>query len=69
MALVLFPFTLQGMLLSPALATVIVIVLGVMSLFVFGAWLGTVTRRRGYVVGGRLAAYGLLAAGVNLILP
>ena len=69
MAVILFPFTLQGALLSASLAALISVLLGVVFLFVFGAWLGIVTRRRWYVVGARLAVFGLLAAGVNVILP
>lgn len=69
MTVTLFPFALQGALLTQFTATLGAVILGTAFLFAFGTWLGSATHRRWFIVGTRLAAFGLLAAAVNIVLP
>ena len=62
------PFLFAGPL-SLGLATVASVGLGVALLFVFGAYLGSISGLRWYVAGVRMGLAGLVVAGINLILP
>jgi len=50
-------------------ATVASVGLGVVLLFVFGAYLGSISRQRWYVAGARMGVAGLVVALLNLLFP
>lgn len=64
----LYPFVFQNAIVSKLIATAVAVTLGIVFLFVFGAWLGSVTRQRWYIVGLRIAVFGPLVAWANGIL-
>ena len=65
----LVPFLFEGHGLSLLQATVAGIVVGVALLFVFGAYLSTISRQRWYVAGARMGLAGVVVALVNFLLP
>ncbi|WP_117594425.1 VIT1/CCC1 transporter family protein [Haloprofundus halophilus] len=65
----LLPFLAVGASLSLFLATVASVLVGVLVLFVFGAYLGTISKQNWVVAGIRMGAAGLVVAFLNLFLP
>jgi predicted membrane protein (TIGR00267 family) len=65
----LTPFLVEGVALSMLEATVAGIGLGVALLFVFGAYLGSISDQRWMVAGARMGLAGLVVALLNLLLP
>lgn len=65
----LLPFLLEGLLLSMLGATLFGIVLGVSVRFVFGSYLGFISKQNWVVAGLRMALAGIVVALVNLALP
>ncbi|MFB6094079.1 MAG: VIT1/CCC1 transporter family protein [Halanaeroarchaeum sp.] len=63
------PFLLEPLLLSMLAATVLSVGVGVTLLFAFGAYMGSVGDFTWYVAGLRMALAGLVAAGLNVLLP
>jgi predicted membrane protein (TIGR00267 family) len=62
-------YLLEEAFLSMLEATLLAIALGVTLLFVFGAFLGDLSRQRWYVAGARMGLAGIVVAVINLILP
>ncbi|MFB6136933.1 MAG: VIT1/CCC1 transporter family protein [Halobacteriaceae archaeon] len=50
-------------------STLLSIVVAVALLFVFGAYMGSISRQRWYVAGVRMGAAGLVVAAINVLLP
>ena len=50
-------------------ATLLAVALAVAVLFVFGAYMGSISKQRWYVAGVRMGLAGLVVAGLNLLLP
>lgn len=69
MLLLVSPFLLEGRLLTMLEATVASVLLGVLLLFAFGAYMGSISRQRWYVAGARMGLAGLVVAALNIILP
>ncbi len=63
------PYLLVGTSLTLFLATVLAVGIGVALLFVFGAYMGSISDQRWYVAGVRMALAGLVVAGLNIVLP
>lgn len=68
-AIPLSPFLVEGTLLTMAEAAVVAVALGVAILASFGAYMGSISGQRWYVSAVRMGAAGLVAAGLNLLLP
>lgn len=62
-------YLLEGWLLTMIQATLLAIGLGVGLLFVFGAFLGNLSKQRWYVAGMRMAVAGIVVAAINVFLP
>lgn len=65
----LSPYAFVGVGLTMLTATLAAIALGVLVLFVFGAYLGTISRQTWYVAGIRMGLAGLVVAALNLLAP
>lgn len=63
------PFLLEPLMLSILAATVLSVGVGVALLFVFGAYMGSVAKIPWYIAGLRMSVAGLVAAGLNILLP
>jgi predicted membrane protein (TIGR00267 family) len=50
-------------------ATLLAVALGVALLFVFGAYLGSLSKQRWYYAGARMGLAGLVVAAINVFLP
>lgn len=66
---VLFPFLLEGIVLTMFSALIASIGLGVLLLGIVGAYMGTISQQRWYVAAIRMALAGLVVAGLSIILP
>jgi predicted membrane protein (TIGR00267 family) len=62
-------YLLAGSLLTIFEATLLAVALGVGLLFVFGAYLGSLSKQDWYVAGARMGLAGLVVAAINLVLP
>jgi len=62
-------YLLEGTLLTIFEATLLAIALGVALLFVFGAYLGSLSKQDWYVAGARMGLAGLVVAAINVLLP
>jgi predicted membrane protein (TIGR00267 family) len=67
--LTMAPFLLEPVALSMQAATIASVGMGIAILFVFGAYMGSIAKLTWYVSGLRMALAGLVAAGLNLLLP
>ncbi|MFB6146478.1 MAG: VIT1/CCC1 transporter family protein [Halobacteriaceae archaeon] len=67
--LTMSPFLLESAALSMAQATALSVGVGVTILFLFGAYMGSIAELNWYVSGARMALAGLVAAGLNVLLP
>ncbi|MFB6110511.1 MAG: VIT1/CCC1 transporter family protein [Halodesulfurarchaeum sp.] len=67
--LTMSPFLLEPLVLSLLSATVLSVGVGLALLFVFGAYMGSIADLAWYIAGIRMAVAGLVAAGLNLLLP
>ncbi|PCR88967.1 VIT1/CCC1 transporter family protein [Natrinema ejinorense] len=65
----LVPFLAQGPVLSMLEATLLAIAVGVTVLFVFGAYLGSISKQNWIVAGIRMGLAGIVVAILNLFLP
>ncbi len=65
----LLPFLLHGIYLSLLEATLVGIAIGVLVLFSFGAYLGSISKQNWIVAGVRMGLAGLVVAFLNLFLP
>jgi predicted membrane protein (TIGR00267 family) len=65
----LLPFLLEGSLLTMLEATLFGVGLGVALLFVFGAYMGSISKQRWYVAGARMGLAGIVVALINVALP
>ncbi|GAB6861577.1 VIT1/CCC1 transporter family protein [Haloplanus litoreus] len=65
----LLPYLLEGSTLTMFESTVVAVGTGVGTLFVFGAYMGTVAGLNPYVAGVRMGLAGFVVAGLNLVLP
>jgi predicted membrane protein (TIGR00267 family) len=65
----LLPFLAHGVFLSLFEATIAGVAIGVSVLFVFGAYLGSISKQRWYVAGVRMGLAGLVVALLNVVLP
>jgi predicted membrane protein (TIGR00267 family) len=65
----LLPALLEGTYLSLLETTLVGISLGVLLLFVFGAYLGRVSEQNWIVAGLRMGVAGLVVAAINVVLP
>ncbi len=63
------PFLLEGTLLTMVEATTAAVAVGVLLLFTFGAYMGSISSQRWYVAGVRMGLAGLVVAGLNVLLP
>lgn len=63
------PFLLEPVFLTMLTATVLSVGVGVTILFVFGAYMGSIAELNWWVSGFRMAVAGLVAAGLNFLLP
>ncbi|MDY6771399.1 MAG: VIT1/CCC1 transporter family protein [Candidatus Nanohaloarchaea archaeon] len=63
------PFVFAGVFYSMLVATVLSVLIGVLILFIFGAYMGKVSRRTWYVAGARMGLAGLFVAAINIMLP
>jgi predicted membrane protein (TIGR00267 family) len=63
------PFLLEGTLLTMVQATTAAVAVGVLLLFAFGAYMGSISSQRWYVAGIRMGLAGLVVAGLNVLLP
>ena len=64
----LSPFLLQGVVFSMLEATVVGVGLGAALLFVFGAYLGSISEQSWVVAGARMGLAGIVVAAINLLL-
>ena len=69
MLLPIVPYFFVGVTLSMLWATVIGVLIGVGLLFVFGAYMGSISGQRWYVAAARMALAGLVVAVINIFLP
>jgi predicted membrane protein (TIGR00267 family) len=68
LVLPLIPFVFEELLtLLGAVLVSIAVAVGV--LFVFGAYMGSISRQRWYVAGARMGLAGLVVAGLNYVVP
>jgi predicted membrane protein (TIGR00267 family) len=65
----LTPFLLEGTVLTMLEATLVGVGLAVALLFVFGAYMGSISKQRWYVAGVRMGLAGLVVALINVALP
>jgi len=65
----LSPFLAEGIVLSMLEATLVAIAVGVGVLFVFGAYLGSISKQNWIVAGIRMGLAGIVVAFLNLFLP
>jgi predicted membrane protein (TIGR00267 family) len=65
----LLPFLLEGSVLTMLEATLVGVGLAVALLFVFGAYMGSISKQRWYVAGVRMGLAGLVVALINVALP
>ncbi len=63
------PFLFVGTFLTLFLATVFAVMIGVGLLFVFGAYMGSISEQSWYVAGIRMAIAGIVVALLNVVLP
>jgi predicted membrane protein (TIGR00267 family) len=63
------PFLLEGTVLTMLESTVAAIGVGVLLLFAFGAYMGSISNQPWYVAGARMGLAGLVVAALNLVLP
>ncbi|ELY61002.1 VIT1/CCC1 transporter family protein [Natronococcus jeotgali] len=63
------PFLGQGIVVSMLEATLLAIAVGVAVLFVFGAYLGSISKQNWIVAGVRMGLAGIVVAVLNLFLP
>jgi predicted membrane protein (TIGR00267 family) len=63
------PFLLEGTVLTMLESTVAAIGVGVLLLFTFGAYMGSISNQPWYVAGARMGLAGLVVAALNLLLP
>ncbi len=63
------PFLLEGTVLSLVEAAVASVLVASLLLFAFGAYMGSISRQRWYVAGGRMGLAGLVVAAINVALP
>lgn len=63
------PYLLVGPILSMLSATGVSVVLGVGILFVFGAYMGSISKQRWYLAGMRMGVAGIFVALLNTLLP
>lgn len=66
-AIVTFPFVLQNVYLTMLQATLVAIALSLLSLFLFGAWIGSRTRQIWYLTGIRAGIFGAVTAVLSSI--
>ncbi|QLG48131.1 VIT1/CCC1 transporter family protein [Natrinema halophilum] len=65
----LLPFLARGVLFSPLEATIVAVGIGVVVLFTFGAYLGSISKQNWIVAGVRMGLAGIVVAVLNLFLP
>jgi predicted membrane protein (TIGR00267 family) len=65
----LLPYLLEGSMLTMFESTVAAVGVGIGTLFLFGAYMGTVAGLNPYVAGVRMGLAGLVVAALNLVLP
>ena len=63
------PFLFEGVALSMLEATTLGVVVGVALLFVFGAYMGSISKQRWYVAGIRMGLAGVVVTIINVLLP
>ncbi|MCO8244198.1 MULTISPECIES: VIT1/CCC1 transporter family protein [unclassified Haladaptatus] len=63
------PYLLVGIVFSMVSATVASVSIGVGTLFVFGAYMGSISKQRWYTAGLRMGVAGIFVALLNLLLP
>ncbi|MDY6774720.1 MAG: VIT1/CCC1 transporter family protein [Halobacteria archaeon] len=62
-------FAFEGIYLTMLEATLISVAVAVSVLFVFGAYMGSISKQRWYVAGLRMGVAGVVVAGINVLLP
>ena len=63
------PFALEAVLVTMLQATVLSVAAGMLVLFVFGAYMGTISQQQWLVAGARMGLAGLVVALINIALP
>jgi len=63
------PYLLVGTVLSMVDATVVSVGIGVGTLFIFGAYMGSISKQRWYLAGVRMGVAGIFVALLNVLLP
>ncbi len=69
MLLIISPFLLEGVTVTMREATILSVAVGVATLFVFGAYMGSISKQRWWKAGARMGLAGLVVALINLLLP
>ncbi|XGI84172.1 VIT1/CCC1 transporter family protein [Halorutilales archaeon Cl-col2-1] len=62
-------FAFEGVYLTMLEATLLSVAVAVSVLFVFGAYMGSISKQRWYVAGLRMGVAGVVVAGINVLLP
>ena len=65
----LAPYLFEGALLSLFQATILSVAVAVGVLFVFGAYMASISRQRWYVAGIRMGLAGIVVAAISVVLP
>jgi predicted membrane protein (TIGR00267 family) len=65
---ILSPFLLTSIL-TPLQATIASITIGTALLFIFGAYMGKISKRKWYIAGARMGLAGIVVAILNILLP
>lgn len=65
----LMPYLFHDIVFSMLEATVVAVGIGVAILFLFGAYLGSISKQHWFVAGVRMGLAGLFVAIINLLLP
>lgn len=63
------PFLFEGVFLTMLQATLLAVALGVMLLFSFGAYMGSISKQKWFIAGARMGLAGLVVALLNVVLP
>lgn len=69
LVLPLVPFLFEGALLSLLQATAVSVAIAISVLFVFGAYMASISRQRWYVAGIRMGLAGIVVTVINIFLP